>query len=657
MRKYILLIILLILAVYSNCFQNEFVWDDEFLIIENPSIMSWKHTWIHFAVDLYHSFSNYYRPIQMITYMIDFSLWRLDPFGYHLTNVLLHISASIALFALLKLITEDARAAFIGTLLYAVHPAHTSAITYIAGRADPLAALFLLFSLIFFHLHFKAEHKHRIKLFYIGSLVSFLLALLSKEVALILPAILICYRLIFISDNEAEKSRKVIKFHYISSFIIILGVYVLLRIYALNFLEQKIFISRYSLFSRLLTSLKALGIYLGIIFLPLTLHMERNIPYVLSFFEKDLLSSTLLLLFVIWFAIRVSRISKPAFFGFLFFIIAILPVMNIYPLTNNMAEHWLYIPMIGISIFLSCVGLKVWNIKKASRPILSFFIISYLIFFSYRTVERNFDWHDEYTIYTHTFSYNPDSIKILNNLGNLYNERGDFDNAVMFHKKAIQVIPQEHRSYLNLGCDYEGMGMLDRALMYYEKSLRCKPNYAKAHFNIGNIYVQKGEYDKAITAYRGAAQNDDFHIGARNNLGNIYFDKGLYEKAKEKYEEVIEINPYQPAPYSNLANALNQLGYYEEAVLEYKRAIEMAPGNADYHSELGAVYGKLAKYDEALEELEEAHRLKPTNVETLINLGAAHFYNGDIPSAKKEWGKVLIIEPQNSVAIAYLNGV
>ena len=380
-RKAILLIILIILAVYANSFQNNFVWDDEFLIANNPTIMSWEYAWVHFASDLYFSRSNYYRPIQALTHMADFSLWRLDPFGYHLTNTILHILVSLSLFALLKLISPDGKAAFIGTILYAVHPAHVASVAYIAGRADSLTALFSLLSIMFLHNYFKAQSRRRAVFLYLGSLASFLIALLSKEIAIILPALILCYRLFFISDDEVKKSRNFIRFHYMSPFIVIMGLYTILRINALNFQEAGIIVSQYPLYVRLLTSLKALGLYFGMMFLPLNLHMERYIPYANYFLERDVMLSGILLLLIIWSVVRARRISKPAFFGFLFFLISLVPVINIYPLRTNMAEHWLYIPLMGITIFLSCLGRRLWDARRASRPVLLFLIIFYLIFF------------------------------------------------------------------------------------------------------------------------------------------------------------------------------------------------------------------------------------------------------------------------------------
>ena len=625
--------------------------------MKNPAIMSWNYAWTHFALDLYHSFSNYYRPVQMLTYMIDFSLWEFNPFGYHLTNVFLHICVCLTLFLLMQLMTKDARIAFVGTLFYCLHPAHTAVVTYIAGRADSLALLFMLLSLILFHLHFKARKNSAVLFLYIGSIILFLFALLSKEEAIILPALILLYRLFFISDDEAKKSRSIIKFHYISPFVIMLGVYVLLRMHALNFQEGVFLEGRYLLYIRLLTSLKAFGVYLGIIFMPLHLHMERYIPYVNSFFETGVLLSMLLFLFMVWMVVRIKRASKQAVFGFLFFIIALLPVMNIYPLCSNMAEHWLYVPMAGFSIFLSCLGVKFWDARRNLRPVLIFLLAGYFIFFFFQAFERNFDWRDEDMIYNHTYNYNPRSIKILNNLGNLYSARGNLDMAVMFHKKAIEVNTKEHKTQYNLGHDYEAMGMLDEALAQYELSARLNPDYSKAYFSIGNIYMRKKKLNEAALAYQKAVDCDEFNIGAHTNLGNIYFTDGNYERAKEFYENAVRINPYLPWVHNNLGNVLAKLGLREEAIAAYQKAIELSPDNAEYHSNLGTVYAELGMHDSAIQELERAYQLEPRNVEVLINLGAAYFYRGDMDSAKREWQKVLIIDPQNPLAKKYLGDV
>jgi len=646
-----------VLAVYANSAFNGFVWDDEFLIFKNPSIMSWNYAWIHFVLDLYHSFSNYYRPLQMITYMVDFSVWRLNPFGYHLTNILLHAAACVLLFMFILMIAKDKRAAAIGAILYAVHPANTGAVAYAAGRADILASIFTLLSFMSLCAHFKSEAPKPAVFYYAASLVSFLMALLSKEVAVIVPVLILCYCLFFIDDTEAERSREVIKFNYMSGFIIIVCVYLILRAYALNFQELGLFESHYSLYLRLLTFLKVLVQYFGIVFFPVNLHMERDIPYAGSFWDKSVLSSAVVLLFILWIAVRIRRVSKGAFFGLLFFFIALLPVSNIFPMNSNMAEHWLYIPLAGIALSAGVIGIYLWDNRARLRPLLPFLFAAYFIFFSYQTVDRNLDWRDDFSIYYHTIKYSPTSIKMLNNIGNLYHNRGDFKKAVEFHLKAVKVNLGEHRTRVNLGIDYEDLGLADEALKQYKLSRLLRPDYALAYLREGNIYIKNGDIDKAAACYELAAKYDEFNIDARNKLGNIYFDKSMYEESRKAYEKVLEIDPYAAGAHNNLANALSKLGLNEKAAEEYKKAIELDPENAEYLFNLGTEYGKQGKYDEAIKVLKEAHGLRPKHVATLINLGATYFHKEDFLSAEKEWKKVLRIDPQNEIAKDHLKRI
>ena len=283
-RTIILLLLLLTLSVYANSLTGEFVWDDDFLILENPSIMSFTHVWTYFVLDLYQSYSNYYRPIQALSNAVDFALWGANPFGFHLTNVLLHMAVIALYFGIVNFITGDRRVASVAAALFAVHPAHVAVVAYIAGRADTLCALFMLLSLIFFYRHFTASRKDGSRAQYILSLAFFILALMSKEIAVIFPAVILLCRKFFVSDNMAGQSRERIRFHYLSWYVIVAAVYSLLRVYALNFSGTDMFISgRAGLYSRLLTSMQSLISYLGVLFAPVHLSMDRSLPPAASF--------------------------------------------------------------------------------------------------------------------------------------------------------------------------------------------------------------------------------------------------------------------------------------------------------------------------------------------------------------------------------------
>ena len=156
----IVLIVLIGLAVYSNSLKGQFLWDDEGLIQYNPHIKNWGYLSKIFISNLRAGAgdsTNFYRPVQVFTYLIDYSLWKLNVIGYHMTNVLLHILVALSIYWLIQILFGDRILSLLTALFFVVHPIHTEAITYISGRADPLAALFILLCFIFYkknwHIH------------------------------------------------------------------------------------------------------------------------------------------------------------------------------------------------------------------------------------------------------------------------------------------------------------------------------------------------------------------------------------------------------------------------------------------------------------------------------------------------------------------------
>ena len=203
----IAIIAILGFAVYANSLNGEFIWDDEALVSDNIFIRGFSNLPKIFGTDIARGAagqSNFYRPLQVLTFMIDYSFWELDVRGYHLSNMLLHVLAGITLFWLVSIITGSQTTSLITAILFTVQPLHAGAVSYIAGRADSLALFFMLLCFIFYIKHLE---YNKIK-FYFLSLFTFVLALLSKEITLILPALLCLYHVSF-----AEKRKIFLKNH------------------------------------------------------------------------------------------------------------------------------------------------------------------------------------------------------------------------------------------------------------------------------------------------------------------------------------------------------------------------------------------------------------------------------------------------------------
>ena len=475
----IILIIIAGIAAYANSFNNEFVWDDEWIVQINPQIRSFAFLPKVFSTGLFHAYGvgqgSFYRPMQVLSYMVDYKLWELRPLGYHLTNTVLHIACALLLFAIINTITGNLWPALIAALLFVVHPIHTQAITYISGRADPLSVCFMLASLLCFIKNKK-----------IAPFVFFVFALLTKEAAAILPFFLALYVVSF------KKKR----LSSIIPFFAVVVAYAVLRQTALNFSEGS-FLAATPLALRLLTACKNVFAYLGLLIAPVGLHMSRQAMFVDSVFNyKVILSLIGLALIGLW-MFRMKRKSPIVFFFAGWFFLGIMPVSNIVPLNATLAEHWAYFPSMGV---FALTGIGCMRLRRMALPLL---VGACVIFYGFLTIERNKDWKNPLSIYTATKKHVPGNFRLRNNLGRLY-----------FHK-----------------------GRLDEAIEEYEASLRIQPLYAQAHSNLGVAYAAKGRYDKAIEEYKRALELDRRLLKTYRNMADAYMKIGREKEAREIYEK------------------------------------------------------------------------------------------------------------------------
>jgi len=514
---YVVTIALLGFAVYANSFASEFVWDDEHLIENNEAIKSFSHVPEIFTQDIWGGLEdkgNSYRPFQMVTYMIDHAIWKLKPFGYHLTNTILHIAAALALFWLATLLFNNKLLACIAAAFYVVHPVHTEAVSYIAGRADPLALLLMLLSFIFY---IKARPSKSMGA-YCLMLICFSLAIISRENALILPCLLLLYHATF---KEKFKSKE---------FFSLLGValvYFLLRITVLKDLlgDEAI---RTTLFERLPGFFVAITNYIGILFVPIGLHMEYGGDLFFWGNPRAILGVIVLFVLVIV-TFRNRKRDRLIFFSVSWFLVALLPVSNLYPINAYMAEHWLYVPSIGFFLILAKTILVLAG-KKETRDFTIAFAIGLLVFYSVLTVRQNRFWKDPVSFYEQTLKHSSKSARVYNNLGNSFDEQGNNEEKIAAYKKAIELRSDYAEPHFNLGIVYTSMERQDEAIDSYKRAIAIKPDHRAAYNNLGNVYALMDRSEEAIHSYKRAIAIKGDHPKAYNNLGNVYKDSHQYDQ-------------------------------------------------------------------------------------------------------------------------------
>ncbi len=708
-RKHLALLAVACLLVYANSFRNNFVWDDHALVLNNSFLPEWRNVPKLFTTNLFagaEEQSSFYRPLQALTFMVDYHLWGKEPFGFHLTNTLLHLTNALLLYYLLASMTNP-QVAFIAGLLFIVHPLQTEAITYIAGRADPLALGFLLTALLCYR---KSGARPGTNLWGVASLVAFLLALLSKEMAMILPALLILYDLI--ADPPAHPRDLLGRFgrRYLPYLVVLVAYGAGRRL--VTDLHMTPGGPSLTFSQRLLLSLSVFGEYLWILALPRNLHMERTVPIPDSPATPAVLIGALALLLLMGAAYWAWPRMRALTFGIGWFILGFLPISNLVPLNAYMAEHWMYLPAIGL--FLA-VGLAIEMTRGHTLRRWAIGLFAVVVAFDAGTaIRRNQDWKDGETFYTLTLKAAPDSWRVHANLGFMYVGRREFDRAIEPLQSAVRLNAFETTSYVGLGRAYEGLGRDQEAIAEFEKALLISPRAPGAHRHLAQLYMKMGakeraalhfetipreerlqsilthlaagdrhmearQYPEAVKAYQQALENSPADADLRSKLGLAYAAMGDGERARQEYERALKTNPESVNTRNYLGALLMQKEMWKEAVEQFREVLLRLPNHADARNNLGIAYYQLGRMPEAETELRKALMLRPDSKEIKVNLekiasgrpspeanrseqaqtaqpdsarvhyerGSAYGSRGDLDKAAKEFDVALRLDPSN----------
>ncbi len=526
---YIAVIAFLAVGVYLNSVKGDFLWDDAHLIVENRHIKEGVKIRDIFTEDVRGvrgARSYFYRPLQNLTFALDYGLYGLDPRGYHITNILLHVSACVLVFLLVKALFADALLSFLTGLFFAVHPAHTEAVAYISGRADPLAAVFLLAAFIFYVLSDKTQGDKDARIRVIAAAPAtagfYILALLSRESALVFPLLIPVYHAAFQKKIDIKRLLPVLT---------ISAVYVIIRLTLLGHLLPRTQ-AHGAFWQRVPGFFAALTNYLKILIVPLGLHMDYG-DRVFSMAGPEAILGLFIFMFFVFLALKKRRDNRVFAFSVFWFFAALLPHANIYPVNAYMAEHWLYLPSIGFFLLLATTVLSLRApLSGAKQPKLGLLrrfaprndglaIIAgliFIIFFGYLTVRQNHYWADPQRLYERTVRLAPHSSTAHNNLAVIYGKKGRMDEAERLLRKALEADPENAGAMVNLGVVYRSRGMTEKAIGMYKRALKTAPRSVKALYNLGNAYYGAGRYSEAVRAYGQVMEIEPGYRSVKANL-------------------------------------------------------------------------------------------------------------------------------------------
>lgn len=537
------------LALYINSLNNEFIWDDDDSIVNNVYIQDFKYFPNYFSENLIAGsgqITNYWRPILLTSFALDFKLYNLNPTGFHLTNTVLHILVAIlAFFLLYSLSRKNFLLSYLPSLLFLVHPLQTEAITYIAGRADPLSSVFVMLSLIFY----VSFRKNLLKKSLILSFIFFILGLLTKEQVILLPALILLIEICFFSTKENWKKNIKIPIY----FFLISVFYFLARITILNFndiLSGVNYVETYNtnLWSRLLTFTWVMIKYFALLFAPFNLHMAYEVEPITSIFSPSVFLFILAMICFLWIVYKTWNKDKLIAFGLFWFLIILLPRTNIISINRPLYEHWLYLPMLGfwlaiiVLIALGIEGIKNINKQKIIKSLLIILFIIFSLYLSFLTILRNNDWQDPITFYEKNLKYTPNSFIQKNNLGMAYAQEGRHEEAIIQYKEAISILDFYPQIHFNLANSLMALGRVTEAEEEYYKTIEISPEFILPYSRLINLYVNEGDKEKIlalIELLEKSIEPENYY----NLLLSTYLYLSDYQKAIELTENLIEKYP------------------------------------------------------------------------------------------------------------------
>jgi protein O-mannosyl-transferase len=580
--------------VYARALSYGFVHDDDAQILRNPWIRNWSHVLRFFFADV-GAFTNeqplnYYRPFHMLAHAVGYTLSGLQPFGFHLMNILLHCLNTLLVAFFGYRLTRDQTAAAAGGFLFAVHPVHAESVSWIAGIPDPLCAAFYLGTLC---LYANQDPSRERKASLFGALL-FLGALFSKEMAFVLPLLAVWLDLCF--------GRK-LRWERYAAMAAAFGIYTALRMHALSAFQIKMLYIPMQLSDRLLNSVALMGEYLAKAFVPFNINPFHVFHPVVSIGDFRFLLGLLALMALglgAWFL----RNDKKLLFLIGFTPIALLPLLNITGISQNIfADRYLYIPSLGACLLLPLLVQKAARTERlrslvSERKIVLGFAGTVGVLFAFMLHNTTFMWKDNLTLYSETMKRSPDSAPIANCLSVWYYKQGRMKEAEYWCHRAEE---NEKRAYLQfpeLLCEiYVRLAFIylddkkgPEAAEYLKKAEQVIPNSPGVLQGLAKLYIMQGNYAEARKACETSLAINPQNDMMQNNLAIILLLNGEIDGAIEHARKAIEIFPQFSDAYMNLARGYAAKGMTGQAVEAYRHAQLLNPAlQPEIERELGLI--------------------------------------------------------------------
>ena len=571
------MLLLIGFVLYAHTLSSSFHFDDWHVIVNNPAIRdpgNLKAIWSVFNT----------RFVAGLTYAFNYALGRLNPFWYHLFNIISHILSSLLVHSLILLTFQTPRmkgnslvvrkrpVAFFAALLFLVHPLQTQAVNYLWQRTASLAAFFYLCAMTSY---VRTRLARTSSWGYLIAFFAAFLGLLTKETTGTLPVMLLLYEFCFFESWKENGRRRLL---FLLPFLVTpCMIPILLRNAGPNLLSLlRHEGSDYAMSHReyLWTEFNVMRTYLRLLWFPVRQNVDYDYPIAHRFFEPGTVLSFLLLAAIGLVSLKTFRRQPLLSFGILWFFLTLSVESSFIRLRDVIFEHRLYLPMAGFAIFLPTA---LTLLLKDRRKFIALSLVI-LLTFSIATYRRNSIWKDEITLWQDTVRKSPGKARAHFALGVAYGEKRDLDKAIASYEKALQLNPAYVEAYNNLGAAYGSRGDYQRAIKEFRKSLQMDPGYEEARTHLKRAYDLaglnqgiEGNYNKAIAYFEKSLRLKSDAPEVYCNLGTTHARKGDFDKAIRSYEKAIALKPTYIEAHVNLGIAYLQRRNKEGVLRQVER--------------------------------------------------------------------------------------
>jgi Flp pilus assembly protein TadD len=619
---------LVAVAVYANSVVNEFVFDDRLLIEKNP-IVQGEGTAGELLLAPYHlgvelSTTALYRPLALASFALDYLWSGLDPFGYHIVNILLHAAVSVLVLRLGTRLGMSSFAAAAGAVLFAVHPVHTEVVANLAGRAELLAALFYLVAMV----AYSGPGSHRGRCIIAG--VGLLLALLSKESAATLLGVAVLWDLTLgRRGGESVGERLRDRRFELLALVVAVAAYLALRAIALGgalvapvvpYVDNPLVDSPLS--ERWATAAVVTIRYLGLLVLPIRLSPDYSYAQILPVGLANPGALVALVVVagvlgaVVW---SFRRSPKVAFLGS-FAVISFLPASNVLmPIGTIMGERLLYLPSVAFCLLLGH-GVGILRERLGGRGAWTILIVVVALA-SARTVVRNRDWRNGLALFSSAAVTSPRSVKVQSNLGAELMRRGRHEEARTALGRALEIDPAYDPARLNLAQCLLDEGEIPAAEQEIRRLLDSRADHPVALFQLGEVLLRGERFDEAEAVFRQLLSVRPESAEVHGRLGVALELLGRRAEAEAAILEAVELEPRSATLRNDLGLLYSRQGRHAESIEQLRRAVELEPDAVPLRNNLGNVLREAGELDESLEALEKAAEIRPEFPATHYNLG------------------------------------